>query len=107
MENNIKLEKVVNAIVHVTNELDENRDYVISANVTVNDTNVGDFNEGIVKKLSDEESIAQFNSWNNGGSMNVTFYNDASSKNVEILSVINSFISQASSTVSTNFNINL
>lgn len=89
MTEKVKFEKIVNATVRVTNEPDTTKEYVISADVTINNKQADNFNGGEVKK--DGSIVATFSAWGESN-LNVNYNLADVDENVKILNAIYAFV---------------
>ena len=91
MTEKVKFEKIVNATVRVTNEPDTSKEFVISADVTINNKNADNFNSGNVNKADGGATVATFSSWGESN-LNVNYNLADVDENVKILNAIYAFI---------------
>lgn len=89
MTEKVKFEKIVNATVRVTNEIDTTKEFDINADVIINNKRADSFNGGEVKK--DGNVVATFNSWSESN-LNVNYNLADVDENIKILNAIYAFI---------------
>lgn len=106
MTEKVKFEKIVNATVRVTNEPDTTKEFVISADVTINNKEANNFNSGNVNKEDGGATVATFSSWGESN-LNVNYNLADVDENIKILNAIYAFIKETRNKASKTETFNL
>lgn len=106
MADKVKFGKIVNATIRVTNDNDEQREYVITADVTVGGKNADNFNNGNVYGKGGTDTLATFSAYGDSNrSVNYTTSDDET--NVAIYNAISAFISDVRQKVAETDTLNI